>query len=302
MIRRNLEKLVLIIGLLVIPVAVMSQSRTGEIKILPRIDDKAPKDSLEAVFEERPYFLLIDQSEKALEQGDYESAALRLVEAMSVEPENELNVALLSNLGMIYFYNEQDSLALEVLERAIERSPRLIAPREGRARVLVSNGRDGEAYREYGNILEIDSLHTDALFVHGMMSLYSSKLDEAKHDIALLKKLKPQSKESLLAEATMMSMTGFEVEAVSLFKRLIEKEPAPEYYSQLVACELALDNLADAAEFIAEWGSKYPNDAEMYYYRALLNKKRYLLDEAHRDARQAIKLGADREKVSAIFN
>lgn len=283
-------------------VGMFGQSRMPETKIAPREPELSEKDSLERAFEERPYFLLIDQSEKALEEGDYEAAALRLVEAMGVEPDNELNVALLSNLGMIYYYNEQDSLALVVLDKAIERAPRLIAPREGRARILVSNGRDKEAYREYENIMDIDSLNTEARFLHGMMALYGGDLATAKEDIGVLEKYMPTSLRTMVAQATMFSMTGCEREAVSLFRKIIEKDPAPEYFGRLTACLLALDNLSEASDVIGQWLEKYPNDAELYYYRAILNKKRYRPDEAQRDAKQAIRLGADPAHVSAIFN
>lgn len=277
---------------------IVSQSRIPEVKISPRIADSTQTmDSLELATQERPYFLLIEQSEKALESGNYEAAALRLMEAMSVEPDNELNVALLSNLGMIYFYNDQDSMALVVLDKAIERSPRLLAPRQGRARILINNGRDREAYEEHEQILTIDSTNVESRFLHAMIGLNIGQLESAKEDIAVLESIAPFSRSTQLARATMYSLTGCEIEAISLFRKIIEKEPAPEYYSRMVACMLALDNLADASEAIGEWHEKYPQDGEVYYYRAILNKRRYLNEEAHRDAKHAIELGVPADKM-----
>ncbi|MCH5218953.1 MAG: hypothetical protein J1F20_00165 [Muribaculaceae bacterium] len=272
-----------------------AQTRMPEIKIQQRevVDSTG--------FEERPYFLLIEQSEKALEEGDYESAALRLVEAMGIEPDNQLNVALLSNLGMIYFYNEQDSLALVVLDKAIERSPRLIAPHEGKARILISMGRDNEAYQEYENIIDIDSINTNARYVHGTMALYKNDLETAMKDIAVLERIVPVSPRTMLAKAILYSMTGNEIEAISIFRKLIDNDPAPEFFGRLAACQIAIDNLGDASETIGKGLHYYPDDAELYYYRALLNNKRYLPDEAHRDAKKAIELGADKAKVLQIF-
>lgn len=287
------------LALFMTAVCVRAQSRMPEIKVEPHA---APKDSLEQAFEERPYFLLIEQSEKALEEGDYDAAALRLVEAMGVEPNNPLNVALLSNLGMIYYYNEQDSLALVVLEKAIERAPRLIAPREGRARILVGMKRDKEAYQEYENIIAIDSINTEAHFLHGMMALYNGDLPTALSDIDVLERVIPVSSQTRLAKAILYSMTSQEIEAISLLRKLIETEPAPEYFSRLAACQLALEQLGDVSDTLGSWLQKYPNDPEAFYYRAILNRKRYLLDEAQRDAKQAIKLGADPARVAAIFN
>lgn len=282
-----------------IPAFATAQSRMPEIKVNPREPSKEEKDSLD--FEERPYFLLIDQSEQALEAGNYEAAALRLVEAMGIEPDNELNVALLSNLGMIYFYNEQDSLALVVLDKAIERAPRLISPREGKARILIATGRDDDAYREYENILTIDSINTSARFLHGTMALYRGDLETARRDIAVLERVVPVSPQTSLAKAIMYSMTGNELEAISLFRKVIETDPAPEYFGRLAACELAIDRLGEASETIGKGLQYYPDDAELYYYRAILNKKRYMPDEAQRDAKRAIELGADRMKVLEIF-
>lgn len=278
-----------------------AQSRAPEIKIQPRQKVAQENPTGKDDYEERPYFILIEQSEKALAEGDYEAAAMRLTEAMAVEPDNQLNVALLSNLGMIYFYDHRDSLALQVLDKAIERSPRLITPHEGRARVLLSNGRDSEAFDEYSIIIGLDSLNTDARFVHGMMALYRGDLSVAEADIAVLESVVPVSRSTMLARATMSSMTGKETEAISLFRKLIEIEPAAEYYARLVACLLATENLGDASDAIGKCLEQHPDDPEMYYYRAILNKKRYLPEDAKRDAKRALELGVDPERIKAIF-
>ena len=281
-----------------------AQNRPPEIKINKsqrqlKEESKDPNDSLN--LEERPYFLLIDQSEKALEQNDYEAAALRLVEAMSVEPDNPLNVALLTNLGMIYYYNEQDSMALRVLDEAVRRSPRLIAAHEKRARVLTGMGRDKEAYEEYGRVIDIDSLNTSARFYHAMMALHSGKLPEAEADIACLNRVVPLWTNTVLANATLFSMTGREREAISLFRRLLDKDKLPEYYAALAGCLIAVDDLNEASRVIGEGMELFKDDAELYFHRAVLNHKRFLPDEAHRDAKRAIQLGADPKRVAAVL-
>lgn len=299
--------LLLISALAVSVPSAFAQSRSPEIKIQPapkkdrkKKESKSPGDTLN--FDERPYFLLIEQSEKAVKEGDYEQAGLRLVEAMGVEPDNPLNVALLTNLGKIYYYNEQDSMALVTLDEAIRRAPKLIAAHEGRARVLNSMRRDREAYDEYARIIELDSLNTDARFYHGMMSLYNGNLPAAEADIALLNRVIPLNRKAILATSTLYSMTGRELDAISGFRKLIEIEKLPEYYSQLVACLLTIDNLDEASKMIGEGLEFFPSDPELYYYRAILNKRRYLPEDAHRDAKRAIELGVDPAKVMKIFD
>lgn len=298
------RRLTVLILTLVCATAASAQSRTPEIKIKPsqRQIEAArhdPDDTLH--LEERPYFLLIDQYEEALEAGDYEAAGLRLVEAMGVEPANPLNVALLTNLGMVYYYNEQDSLALVTLQEACRRSPNLVKAHFHRGQVLSAMGRDREAYEAYGRVLELDSVNSDARFYHGMMALYDGDLATAEADFAALQRVVPHWRRTTLATATLYSMTGRDREAISLYRKLIELERMPEYYAALAGCLLAVDDLSEASRVIGDALSMFPNDPELYYYRAVLNERRYLHDDAHRDAKRAIELGANPQRVQRIF-
>lgn len=291
-----------LLRLVVLPVMLFALTVTGQSRFPELKIPEAPKEAADTTgFEEQPYFLLIEQSEKALAEHDYDAAGLRLVEAMGVEPDNPLNVALLTNLGLIYYYNEQDSMALVTLNHAVERSPRLIAAHDARARVLIGMGRDKEAYRDYCSIIEIDSVNTDARFYRGMMALYGGDLATATADFDVLQRVVPLWKNTTLAQATLYSMTGRDQEAVSLFRKLLETDKQPEYYASLAGCLIAVDNLNEASQIIGEGLERFPADAELYYYRAILNRRRYLDDDAHRDAKRAIELGASPRRVAEIF-
>lgn len=286
----------------------IAQSRTPELKIPQSVSqlEKAKKQGIKDAndtlrLEERPYFLLIDQSEEALREGDFEAAGLRLVEAMGIEPQNPLNVALLSNLGIIYYYNHQDSLALVTLNEAVKRAPKLVSAHLHRAQVLSAMGRDGDAYDAYSTVLEIDSINSDARFYHGMMALYHGNLSTAEADFATLNRVVPLWRKTYLARATLFSMTGRDQEAISLYRKLLDVEKAAEYYAALAGCLIAVDNLSEASSVLGEALAVYSNDPELYYYRAILNEKRYLHDDARRDAKRAVELGADPLKVQRIF-
>ena len=73
--------------------------------------------------EEDPYFLLVDEASKALDAGDYQQAAARLREAISMRPDEPQTVLLMSNLGMVYSYMGQDSLAIATFDAALEKAP-----------------------------------------------------------------------------------------------------------------------------------------------------------------------------------
>lgn len=279
--------------------AAAAQSRMPEVKIEAHKKTE-PADT--SGYEERPYFLLIGQSEKALEDNDYEAAGLRLVEAMSVEPNNPLNVALLSNLGMIYYYNDQDSMALVTLEEAIRRSPRLVAAHENRARVLTGLHRDSEAYDEYTRIIEIDSINTNAHYYHGMMALYGGDLQTATADFEVLERLIPNTRKAMLAQATLLSMTGRNREAITYYRRLLDRERLPEYFAALAGCLLAVDDLSELSRVLNDGMKLWADDPELYMYRARLNQRRFMADDARRDARRAVELGINPARVADLLN
>lgn len=285
--------------LLAVACGVGAQSRHPELKFTPKPKTEKVPDSLN--YDERPYFILIDESEKALAEGDYEAAGLRLVEAMGVEPQNPLNVALLSNLGMIYYYNQQDSMALVTLNEAVRRAPKLIGAHKHRAVVLSALGRDSEAFDDYNAIIEIDSLNTDALFMRAMMAIYRDDFATARHDAATLDRIIPLSRNSLLANATLAANEHRNHDAISLYRKLLDVDKQPEYYAGLIGCLIAVDNLDEASAVIGKALQRYANDAELYYFRAIVNKHRYLDKEAKADATKAIALGADPKRVAAIF-
>ena len=51
--------------------------------------------------EEDPYFLLCGQADRAIADGDYDEAAARLIDAISIRPAAPESILLMSNLGMV---------------------------------------------------------------------------------------------------------------------------------------------------------------------------------------------------------
>lgn len=251
--------------------------------------------------EEDPYVLLAGQADKAVADGDFEAAAQRLLEAMALRPEAPNNVLLMSNLGMIYSYLDRDSLALTVLDEAVRRAPALMTAQQNRAEVLLKLGRDKEAFDAFTKVIAADSVNTDARYYHGMLALYGGKLDTAEADFAVLKRLVPESLATARALGTLYSLSGRDREAIPHLQKLISYEPAAEYYASLAGCQLALAQLSEASATIAEGLEKYPDDPELYYYRAILNRDRFRLDDAHHDADRAVRLGLNPARAAAIF-
>lgn len=251
--------------------------------------------------EEDPYVLLCGQADKAVADGNFAAAAQRLLEAMSLRPDSPQNVLLLTNLGLIYSYMDNDSMAVAVLDEAVRREPRLRTARANRGQVLLKLGRDSEASDDFAAVIAVDSLNADARYYHGIIALYNGKLDVAEADFAVLKARLPEALTTARALGMLYSLSGRDREALPYLRKLISLEPAPEYYAALAGSLLALDELTETSAVIAEGLDHFPDDPELYYYRAILNRDRFLLDDARRDAARAAALGVNPKRIAEIF-
>lgn len=251
--------------------------------------------------QEDVYMILFGESEKAIKDGDYDNAILRIKEAISIEPNNPQNVLLLSNLGIIYGRQDKDSLALDAFDKAYTLAPNMVTVLENRALQHLKMKNDAAAYRDFGAVIERDSCNATARFYHGMMSLFGRDIDTAKADITVLEALDPDGYDTSVAMALLCATIGEYRKAVDYYKNIIAAEPLPDYYGGLAMCYLQLGELSDASATISEGLAKYPDDAELYYYRAWLNRDSYLMKDARTDAQIAIALGANPEKVNSLF-
>lgn len=259
---------------------------------------QTPVDSLEA----QPYYILIGEAEEALADDRLDDAAARLREAMQVDPDNPGNVLLLSNLGVIYWRCDEDSLALDVLNEANRRAPSMVTVLLNRGRLLLDMGHNREAFEDFNEVVALDSVNCPARYYRGTMSLYGGRLDMAEKDFDVLKRLKPKALDTAVALSALYSLSGRDREAIPYFERLVEEDPAPEYFAGLAGCLLALQNYSRAAEVIEGGLKRYSHDPELYYYRAWLNRDRYRLDDARADAAKAVEYGASKAKVDALFS
>ncbi len=255
----------------------------------------------DSVFEADPYFILMGEADEAIKNKDWPEAEARLHDALAVRPNAPSNALLFNNLAMVYGSMGQDSVALRTYDRGLEIAPNMLMLVLGRARTALSLGRKSEAMAGFERAVAIDSLSTEARYYRGMISLYSGRKDAAEQDFEVLKRLTPSSFDTAVALATLYSLTGRDREAIKYLERIVEAEPAAEYYASLAGCHLAVGNLTEASGVLKEALDLYPRDPELYYYRARLNKARYRLDDAHADADLAIKFGANPVRVKELF-
>lgn len=260
--------------------------------------------SASGVYAEYPRHVaeILERSDSAIADGRWAAAETFLMEALELSPGNPANILLLSNIGVVRHRMGDEVGALEALNDANALAPASVTVLNNRARVYLSVGEKDKAVADYEKVMRLDSTLSDPYFYRGMVRLSRGDMAGASDDFSRLRELSPGSENSLLAMATIHTATGRNDDALKEYQELIKISPDAEYYSGLIENRLALDQLSEAAEDIAEAMRRYPVDPEFYLLRAVLNKRRYLYDEARADARRAVSLGADAKQVNFILN
>ena len=250
--------------------------------------------------EEDPYFILTEEANRNIKEGQYLSAAERLREAIAMRPDAPENVLLMSNLGLVYSYMDQDSMAISVFDEALRTAPSMRTVLTNRARVLLKMGRDVEAYKDLNRIIAVDSLDTEARYMHGLLAVGWGYLADAEKDFAVLVACAPEGIHTAVGMSTLLTAQGKHTEALEYLRRLVDLSGLEEDYAALAASLIATDRLSEASETITSGLEKYPDSGELYFTRAQLNKARYSLDDAKADARKALALGIEPARVATL--
>ncbi|MDE6651156.1 MAG: tetratricopeptide repeat protein, partial [Paramuribaculum sp.] len=251
--------------------------------------------------DETPYIKMMGAADSAIAKGDWEVAEKYLRSAMRMEPANPANLLLLSNLGMIQFYQGQDSLALNTLTDACNIAPRTVPVLANRATVYEALGRYDEALNDCNRILAIDTANVRARAMRISHYMRENKTTDAEADLDTLLRYSPDNQLALILAGNIYTTTGRYAEAISPLSKVIEKDPQAEYYAVRALCRIMTGNLNDASTDIAEGLRLNPSEGELYLYRAVLNKMRYRNDDAKSDAKRAIKLGVPQQRVQQFL-
>ena len=276
---------------IIIFIAVAASRLTAEVEP----DDSIAAQRARQIEEE--YVNAMGRADSAIAAGEWLLAETILRDAMHSQPANPANLLMLSNIGMLQFYQGKDSLALETLTDACNIAPRAVAVHANRATVLEALGRGGEAVAECNIILALDSANTRARAMRLSHEIRRGNMPAATADLDTLQRLRPDDILTHISEATLYTAQGRYAEAVSPLTKVIDADPRAEYYAARAYCRLMTDNLNDASADINQGLALDPSDGELYLYRAILNKMRYRLDDARADAQRAEKLGVDPERT-----
>ncbi|MCM1504335.1 MAG: tetratricopeptide repeat protein [Muribaculum sp.] len=236
------------------------------------------------------YFEYMGKADTAIAEGDWESAERYLLDAIMSDPTNPTRVMILSNLGLVQFNLGRDSLAINSLNEAHKMAPRSVKVLANRAEVLMAMGNDEAAYSDYDTILSLDSLNVEARYIHSLLGLRLGLLDSALEDARELEAVDADSYETHLAYGSYYTAVEDWALAAPHYTALILRQPSAFLYCARAVCYLMLDRLNEASSDISSGLELDPENSELYFYRAHLNKKRFQTDDARADMRRSLEL------------
>lgn len=250
------------------------------------------------------YLKLVEKADKAIRDDKYDEAIALLNEALHSEPDNSGNVMLISNLGMLYYYTGQDSLAIDCLSLAHDMAPESITILSNKTKILMETGQYDLAIPDLQLLSSMDSTLYQPVLNMAIIQLSRGEIDDAAVSLERVSKLTDTSKsqECSAALAWLAAIKGDNQEALKQYTALINIEPSATLYASRAISHIELEHYIEASEDIAS-GIKLDSDcSELYVARALLNRRTYRNDDAMKDAQKAIDMGANRERIRQLLN
>lgn len=250
-----------------------------------------------------PYLKLVEKADKAIADGKYPEAIEALTKALKLEPDNSGNVMVMSNLGMLNYYQGNDTTAIYYLTMAHEIAPESITILSNRAKVLTETGNFAAALGDLDEICKLDSTLYRPYLSKGVIYLAVGDVDKASDALGQMSSLTDTSKsiECTAALAWLASLKHDNAEAIKQYTVLIDAEPVAEFYASRAICYIEQEEYAEASADIRAGMELDAECAELYVARALLNKRTFRNDDSLKDAQRAVDLGADRQRVRHLM-
>lgn len=234
------------------------------------------------------YIELMGKADIAIADKNWDEAEQYLLQALSSNPDNPLNVLILSNLGIVQYNLGRDSLALNSLNKAHYLAPRSVTVLSNRADILLAMGRDSIANIDYAAISSLDSSNIEARYMNAMLSLRQGDTLTSRQQCQAMIDIAADSIQTNIANASYLSATEQWEKAIPFYTKILAKDPSSHFYGARAVCYLMLGRLNDASADITTGLEHNPTDNELYLYRAYLNKMRYMHDDALDDLRRAL--------------
>ncbi|MDE6006282.1 MAG: hypothetical protein K2G67_01880 [Muribaculaceae bacterium] len=242
----------------------------------------------------REYEALVDSAYDCIKTEKWAQAEEFLIKALRSEPANKSNYLLWANLGMTRNNKGDDKGALEAYDIGLAMAPKSTSLLIGRARTHIAMQRPEEALKDLDLALEVDSTLEKARKFRCFALVETGQIDVALKDINYYETIfgKDPFVSRIKADAH-MALNDPEKATESL-KDVYDLTHEREDALSLLSVIALYGNVEQYGGYINDLIKKFPNDGNMYLFRAALNKSRFQIESAESDLKRAESLGYDK--------
>lgn len=243
------------------------------------------------------YQKLILQSADFIEKNQLDSAEVSLRRALSLDPANADNAALLMSLGALQRQLGKMEDAYISFTAALNSYPDSKIVLHNRGALLTDMNKHAEAFQDYSEIIRLDPSDVQAYYRRGLLLLDEKKRTEAERDFQKAWQLEPANFYSLLSKALMYKIDNRWEDAAQIYTQLIdnEKKNLTKLYLNRAECYVNMEKMpiAMADLQVAEKGEK--DNPYFYFLRGRVRLAQYDTIAAKADFEKAKNLGYDSE-------
>ncbi|MDR2408272.1 MAG: tetratricopeptide repeat protein, partial [Bacteroidales bacterium] len=220
----------------------------------------------------------IELSFQYVDANQLDSAEIALKNALRIEPANQLNPFIFSNLGTIQRRMKKKEEALFSYSAALSHHPKNEVFLNERASLFSETGQFQNALIDYNTLLEENPNNQEALYQRGLLYLTLKNYERAEKDFAWMLELNPNSLFARLGFASLYKISGNYDGAEKTYNYILDKEPEnPAAYAGRAELYLLLEKPGKAVNDVNK-AIRLSQEENPYLY-IIRTKARLLLHE-----------------------
>ena len=228
-----------------------------------------------------------------IESDKFDSAAVALQRAMTLDPANENNPVLLLNLGVIQRELGQYDDAYISFTAAMPNNPMTKVVLHCRASLLSEMNRFDESIEDYSSIIRQFPDDVEAYYRRGVLFLEKSNRRKGEADFVKAHEIDPEHFYTQLSRALLYKLEDDWEAAEKIYSRLIDEEPNPDPSILLnrAECYVHMGQMFRAVGRFAHCGTSSKGESYFYFLRGRVRLEQFDKMAARADFEQAKEMG-----------
>lgn len=246
------------------------------------------------------YVALADSADNYIKQERWQDAERVIIKALKHEPANKSNYLLWSNLGIVRTNQGNYDGALQAYEIGLTTAPKSTTIITNKARTLLAKGENKEALKSLNQALELDSTLQWPLKMRGLLYNALGDLKKAEQDLNNYEAKYGKDASVIESLGELAAKQGEPVKAIERYKEAYKIEPNRDLADKMLMTAYIYGILYKYEKELSAGLKEYPDDANLYLLRAMLNRSRYQTDAMESDLKTAKKFGIAEDLYNSL--